>query len=231
MADTNADPGKAVLRGMPASEAAGRNLSPDSGFRRKANIISRVLLGSLAVTLSACTALAQNRPATSSAGFVPPAERLPTDIRRVTMIVRDMETSLKLYRDVVGMQVNYDTVLETSGVALPAGEPGAKARLVLLNANDPFIGWIGLMEWIDPPLPDPGPYSKRMGPGAHVIVMNTDDVDGRCAAAANVPGVTMTAPPRMQTYPGRNGGPVIRVRGCNFFDPDGTLIEMNQIIK
>ncbi|MGQ3228938.1 MAG: VOC family protein, partial [Blastomonas fulva] len=80
-------------------------------------------------------------------------------------------------------------------------------------------------------LPDPGPYPKRMGPGGTVIVMNTDDVDGRCAAAAKIPGVTMTAPPRMQEYPGRNGGPVIRVRGCNFFDPDGTLIEMNQILK
>ncbi|MDM7957481.1 VOC family protein [Blastomonas sp.] len=184
-----------------------------------------------ALVLTACTAHAQDRPATSSPGVEAPAERLPTDIRRVTLIVRDMEASLKLYRDVVGLQVNYDTVVETSGVALPAGEPGAKARLVLLNANDPFIGWIGLMQWTDPPLPDPGPYPKRMGPGGTVIVMNTDDVDGRCAAAAKIPGVTMTAPPRMQEYPGRNGGPAIRVRGCNFFDPDGTLIEMNQILK
>ena len=185
----------------------------------------------LAALLTACTAQPQDRPATSSPGVEAPAERLPTDIRRVTLIVRDMEASLKLYRDVVGLHVNYDTVVETSGVALPAGEPGAKARLVLLNANDPFIGWIGLMQWTDPPLPDPGPYPKRMEPGGTVIVMNTDDVDGRCAAAAKIPGVTMTAPPRMQEYPGRNGGPVIRVRGCNFFDPDGTLIEMNQILK
>ena len=185
----------------------------------------------LALALTACTAQAQDRPATSSPGVEAPAERLPTDIRRVTLIVRDMEASLKLYRDVVGLQVNYDTVVETSGVALPAGEPGAKARLVLLNSNDPFVGWIGLMQWTDPPLPDPGPYPRRMGPGGTVIVMNTDDVDGRCAAAARIPGVTMTAPPRMQEYPGRNGGPVIRVRGCNFFDPDGTLIEMNQILN
>jgi catechol 2,3-dioxygenase-like lactoylglutathione lyase family enzyme len=192
--------------------------------RRKVSVVTLVAL----ITIPAH---AQDRPATSSPGVEVPAERLPTDIRRVTLIVRDMEASLKLYRDVVGLKVNYDTVVETSGVALPAGEPGAKARLVLLNSNDPFIGWIGLMQWVDPPLPDPGPYPKRMGPGGHVIVMNTDDVDGRCAAAAKIPGVTMTAPPRMQEYPGRKGGPVIRVRGCNFFDPDGTLIEMNQILK
>ena len=191
-----------------------------------------VLALTLALALSACAAAAPPpQAAMSSPGVAVPAERLPTDIRRTTLIVRSMDNSLKLYRDVVGMRVNYDTVVETSGVALPAGVPGAKARLVLLNANDPFIGWIGLMEWIDPALADPGPYPKRMGPGGVVIVMNTDDVEGRCAAAKQVPGVTFTAELRMQEYPGRNGAPPIRVKGCNFFDPDGILIEMNQLLK
>lgn len=202
--------------------------------------MKKVVYGLVALSLSGCVVSvgndsrpspsAANSPVVSAPGVTAPATRLPTDVRRTTLIVRDIENSLRLYRDVVGLQVNYDTIVETSGVALPAGEPGARARLVLLNGNDPFVAWIGLMQWIDPPLADPGPYPRRMGPGGHVIVMNTDDVDGRCAAAARVPGVTVTAPPRMQEYPGRNGGPVIRVRGCNFFDPDGTLIEMNQIL-
>jgi catechol 2,3-dioxygenase-like lactoylglutathione lyase family enzyme len=164
-------------------------------------------------------------------GVEKPAERVPTDIRRATIIVGDMENSLRLYRDVMGMKVNYDTVVTTSGVALPAGEPGAKARLVLLNSNDPYIGWIGLMQWTSPKLADPGPYPKRMSPGGVVIVTNTDDVPGKCAAAAKVPGVTVTSPPREQVYPGRNGAPPIRVIGCNFFDPNGILIEMNQLQK
>jgi len=194
-----------------------------------------------ALLLSGCVVAVDNSPPATSAagsglsvtrspGVERPAERLPTDIRRTTLIVRDMENSLKLYRDVLGMKVNYDTVVTMSGVALPAGTPGATARLVLLNGNDPFIGWIGLMEWIDPKLPDPGPYPTRMGIGSHVIITQTDDVDKRCAQAAKLPGVTMTAPARDQTYPGRNGAPPIKVRGCNFFDPDGTLIEMNQLI-
>lgn len=190
----------------------------------------------LAVTLAAlvlagCTTAATSQGiASSSPGVTAPKERLPTDVRRTTIIVRSMENSLKLYRDAVGMKVNYDAVVETSGVALPAGEPGAKARLVLLNANDPFIGWIGLMEWLDPPLAERGPYPKRLGTGGVVIVMNTDDVEGRCAAAKKVPGVTFTAEARPQQYPGRNGAPPIRVKGCNFFDPDGILIEMNQLL-
>jgi len=182
----------------------------------------------LALPTIAC---AQDQRTNVAVGVEKPKDVVPTDIRRVTMIVRNMENSLKLYRDVFGMKINYDAVVQTSGIALPAGEPGAKARLVLLNSNDAYIGWIGLMQWTDPPLPDPGPYPKRMAPGGHVIVTNTDDVDGRCAIAAKVPGVTMTAPARIQEYPGRNGAPPIRVRGCNFFDPDGTLIEMNQLLK
>lgn len=193
---------------------------------------SKLLAGmALALLPTAALTAAEPERKTVAVGVERPTERLPTDIRRVTLIVRSIENSLKLYRDVLGMKINYDTMVETSGVALPAGPPGAKVRLILLNSNDPYIGWIGLMEWIDPAFPDTGPYPKRMGPGGHVIVTNTDDVDGRCAAAAKIPGVTVTAPPRMQEYPGRNGGAPIRVRGCNFFDPDGTLIELNQLLK
>ena len=185
----------------------------------------------LILLAAAATPLPSSGRSTVAVGVEKPSAPVPTDIRRVTIIVRDMATSLKLYRDVMGLKVNYDTVVTTSGVALPAGEPNAKARLVLLNSNDPYIGWIGLMQWTSPPLRDPGPYPKRMGPGGIVIVTNTDDVPGKCAAAAKVPGVVMTAPPREQVYPGRNGGAPIRVIGCNFFDPDGILIEMNQLQK
>jgi catechol 2,3-dioxygenase-like lactoylglutathione lyase family enzyme len=188
----------------------------------------------LAMILLLITAAATAQPsqkATMSPGVEKSVERLPTDIRRVTLIVRNIDNSLKLYRDVMGMKVNYDAVLPMSGRALPAGDPGAQARLVLLNSNDPYIGWIGLMEWISPRLPDPGPYPKRIGIGGHVIVTNTDDIDMRCAAAAKVPGVTVTAQVRDQAYPGRNGAAPIRVRGCNFFDPDGTLIELNQLLR
>ncbi len=164
-----------------------------------------------------------------AAGVAPPEERLPTDVRRSTIIVRDIENSLKLYRDVIGLEVNYDTTVTTSGVALPAGEPGATARLVLLNSNDPWVGWVGLMEWVEPAIPAQD-YPKRMGPGDVVMVLNTDDVEGRCEMAKSVPGVTFTAEARLQTYPGRDGGPDIRVMGCNFFDPDGILIELNQIL-
>ncbi len=169
--------------------------------------------------------------AIAAPGVTAPADKVPTDIRRLTILVRDIDASLKLYRDVLGLKVNYDARIQVSGVALPAGVPGNQTRLVLLNGNDAWVGWIGLMQYTDPPLPDPGPYPKRLGMGGHVLVTNTDDANARCAAAKAVPGVTMTAEAHDSSYPGRDGAPPIRVRGCNFFDPDGTFIELNQILR
>ncbi len=183
----------------------------------------------LAILALAAPAMAQTGK--SAAGVTAPSERLPTDVRRLTILVRDMENSLKLYRDVIGLQVNYDQRLTVSGVALPAGVPGNKVRLVLLNGNDPFIGWIGLMQYFEPALPAPDPYPKRLEAGGHVLILNTDNAAKRCDMARTVPGVTFTAEVREQIYPGRNGGADIHVMGCNFFDPDGTLIEMNQIVE
>ena len=184
-----------------------------------------------AMLLTGCASTtAETPPKAASPGVETPAERLPTDIRRLTIIVRDMDKSLAFYRDVLGLKVNYDIVTTTSGVALPAGEPGAKARLVLLNGNDPWIGWIGLMQWVDPPIPAE-PYPTRMKPGGAVLVVNTDDAVKRCARAKALPAIKMTSEARLQVYPGRNGGPDIRVMGCNVFDPDGILVEINQLLK
>jgi len=158
-------------------------------------------------------------------------KRLPTDVRRASIIVRDMDKSLEFYRDVLGLEVNYDTVVELSGVNLPVGEPGAKARLVLLNGNDPYLGWVGLLHPFDPPLDGTDePYSTRLGPGSALLVVNTDDAETACEAATNVEGVTMTGPTRLQVYPGRDGRPDINVRGCNVFDPNGVAVEINQLL-
>ena len=168
---------------------------------------------------------------TASPGVEAPNQARPTDFRRVSLIVRDIDASLALYRDVFGFEINYDTEVNMSGGALPAGEPGSQARLVLASANDPWIGWVGFLQWLEPALPDPGPYPTRLGIGDHVMVMNTDNAVVRCAAALEVPGVSMTAPARLQEYPGRDGAPPIRVIGCNIFDPDGNAIEINQLLR
>ncbi|GLQ19611.1 VOC family protein [Algimonas porphyrae] len=157
------------------------------------------------------------------------AQAFPTDLRRTSLIVSDMDESLKLYRDVLGFEVNYDTEVTMSGVALPAGEPGATARLVLLSSNDSWVGWIGLLQWLDPVLPTPEPR-RRMGVGDAILVFNTENVDEHCDAAAALPGIYMTMPASNTTYPARAGGDPIVVRTCYLFDRDGYFMELNKVL-
>ena len=206
-----------------------------NGVMPAGTALARMLL--VGALLAGCTSAGAADDAPETAGEVAKAAAgvaasadVPTDIRRLTILVRDMEASLKLYRDVLGLKVNYDQEITVSGVALPAGVPGNTTRLVLLNGNDPWIGWIGLMQYLDPPLDGPEPYPKRLQAGGHVLVVNTDDAKARCEMAKAVPGVHFTAEARLQVYEGRDGRPPIKVMGCNLFDPDGTFIELNQVL-
>ena len=82
---------------------------------------------------------------------------VPVLIRRTTMLVNDIEPSLQIYRDILGMSVHYDEEILVSGDGLPAGEPNSQTRLVMLKCKDDFIGMLGILQYIDPPLPEPPP--------------------------------------------------------------------------
>lgn len=191
--------------------------------------------GGLAVlaALTAGAAAAQTSPATPApAGSIAvPAERAPIDIRRTTIIVRDIDRSLALYRDALGMRVNYDAPMSVSGPAFTQHGAPRPIRLVLLNANDPWIGWIGLLQYTDRPGRPRRPVPRELGPGSHVIVTAVADAQTACTRAAAVPGVRMMAPLSVSQYPARApGGPPIRVLGCQLFDPDGAYLELNQTL-
>lgn len=190
-------------------------------------------LGLASLGFSACTPTADKPTDAVEAPKVSAPElsddRLPVDFRRTSLIVNDIDESLKFYRDILGFQVNYDAEVTMSGKALPAGIPGAKARLVLISSNDSWVGWIGLLQWIDPPLDVPEKRT-RMGIGDAVLVFNTTKVDEHCDAAAALSSITMTAPAGNTTYPGREGGDDIVVRTCYLFDADGYFVELNQVL-
>jgi catechol 2,3-dioxygenase-like lactoylglutathione lyase family enzyme len=170
-------------------------------------------------------------PATDPTKIAVPTERVPIDIRRTTIIVRDMERSLKLYRDALGMKVNYDAGMNVSSPGFAQGGPPRPIRLVLLNANDPWIGWIGLIQYTDRPNHPRVRVPSVLGPGSHIMVAAVADAPKACDAAALAPGVRMMSPLKLSQYPPRTpGAPNIRVLGCQFFDADGAYLELNQTL-
>lgn len=194
----------------------------------KINILA--VIGVLAL-MTGCAHYDGSGPTTERSVSAPDAEgqKFPTDLRRVSLIVDDIDESLKLYRDVLEFEVNYDAEVTMSGVALPAGEPGATARLVLISSNDSWVGWIGLLQWTDPPL-DRNYAPERMGIGDAILVFNTEKVDEHCDAAAALPGIKVSAEASNTTYPARGDGEPIVVRTCYLFDRDGYFMELNKVL-
>ncbi len=154
---------------------------------------------------------------------VPEQERIPVDFRRTTLVVRDIERSLALYRDALGLRVIYDQALA------PDAEGRPTARLVLLRANDDYIGWLGLYQrFTDPTMPPP----KRERPlaGQPILVFNAADLGERFARIRAVPGVTVVTEPERRRYP-RGDGSEIEVLFSAIHDPDGFFVEINQLLS
>ena len=156
---------------------------------------------------------------------------VPVVIRRTTMMVNEIESALTIYRDILGMQMHYDEEIIVSGQGLPAGEPDSKTRLVLLKCKDEFIGMLGILQYIDPPLPaaPSRPNPNRVQVGESVYVLHHDDVEAIYPKLKEVPGIEMVSDPHISEYPKPDGG-VFRVLGSSFFDPNGYFVELNQFV-
>lgn len=178
--------------------------------------------------LLCCVALAL--AATTDAAPVPQTERVPIDLRRTTLIVRDMENSLRFYRDALGLKVVYDNIIRTPRTATSDEAAQRSLRLVFVQANDDFVGIIGLIEYRKPLKQPPAVVPDAFSIGTNVLLFNAKDLDGTFARARAVPGVTIVEEPVETTYPGYGGKPPIPVRLSTLRDPDGFTIELNQLL-
>lgn len=147
-------------------------------------------------------------------------------VKRTTLIVRDAGRSLGFYRDVLGMSVWYDDEIVLSGRGLAAGQAGDRTRLVIMQARDPVIGMIGLLQWVEPPLPEPTQRRERLGVGDIVFVMHGDDV-AEVHRRLVARGERIYAEPHQFEVRGADGA-MVRMTTISFWDPDGYFIELNQ---
>ena len=139
------------------------------------------------------------------------------DLRRTTLVVRDIDRSLPLYRDALGLKVIYDQVI------------GGTTRLVLLRANDDFVGVLGLMQRLNLTEPVPAPEFRKAQPGDPILVFNLQDLETRFERISATPDVRVSEAPRRIDYPGP-GGSVIPVLFSAVWDADGNFIEINRIL-
>jgi catechol 2,3-dioxygenase-like lactoylglutathione lyase family enzyme len=192
----------------------------------------RAIMFALAATaaagLAACASA--EKPGAETAG-PPPAPANPLDLRRTTLIVRDIENSLALYRDALGMTVEYDQELTSPGLAARAKSDGVnRSRLVLLKANSDYIGMLGLWQFLDQSKLDRrDPDAADFTPGEIVLLFNSRTLDATFARAEKVKNVTVVGAPHLRKYPSPAGD--IEVMVSMLTDPDGHTVELNQLIR
>ena len=109
-------------------------------------------------------------------------QRVPLDLRRTTLIVRDIDASLAFYRDALGMPVIYDNEIRTPRDAPSLEAADRASRLVFLRANDDYIGVLGLLQYVKPVRPAHDQGDEPFSTGSIVLLFNAEDLDALARA-------------------------------------------------
>lgn len=150
-------------------------------------------------------------------------------VKRTTLIVRDMKTSVEWYEQVLGLSVWMDTDFTLSGQGLACGKAGDKTHLVIMQAEDPKIGMIGLLQWVDPPLPAPAEIPRSVGFGNPTFVVEAEDAVASVEAARRL-GTHIHSEPHEWSVRGQDGR-IKHFLSVSLFDPDGYFFECNQVLR
>lgn len=180
------------------------------------------LVGAFCAWLAAAAALADT---------VPEDQRVPIDLRRTTLVVQDIGRSLEFYRDALGMAVIYDNLILTPRDADGVDDAERALRLVMLRANDDYIGVVGLLQYYKPVKETIDLTGTSFMEGTAVLLFNVEDLTGAFARARNVDGVVVIDEPMPVSYPSYDGEGVIDVIVSTVQDPDGFTVELNQLVS
>jgi catechol 2,3-dioxygenase-like lactoylglutathione lyase family enzyme len=156
--------------------------------------------------------------------------RLPIDLRRTTLVVEDAERSLAFYRDALGMRVVYDNIIRTPRDAADDASAERSLRLIFVEANDDYVGLIGILEYRKPKKEPPAVRPAAFSVGTPVLLFNTTDLKATFQRAKAVPGVEVIDEPGETFYPGYGGQGRIPVVVSTLRDPDGFTVELNQVL-
>ncbi len=179
-------------------------------IRRTAAAIACTLL------LAAGNAAAQNISIADGARVSP--------VSRTTVFVRDLDESLKLYRDILGLKPRRERLLEGpfwNDVVGTAGEDKRIKVMILQTTEGEVVGNVGLFQFVDendgPPVYKP----PRVQTGDVALVMLTHDIMGIYETVRDA-GYTIISPPSTQD---KDPGPET-VYEMLFFDRDGVIVNL-----
>ncbi|MBM3502397.1 MAG: VOC family protein [Alphaproteobacteria bacterium] len=153
-----------------------------------------------------------------------PTSNRTSPILRASIFVRDLERSLALYRDILGLSVIDRREFGGPQVGAILGLGDCKLRVAYLTAKDSPIGRIGLFEVTSPRPPELArPATNTIHIGQAAIILSTSQVQALHGDLKRA-GFSFLCEPIGFTRPG--GGTFTEMF---FFDPDGVTIGVIQL--
>ncbi len=154
-------------------------------------------------------------------------------VKRVTLWVRDIDASLRVYRDALGLAVIEDKTVSGAAIARMVGLSQASLRIVHLASADTDYGWIGLYAIGDAQpamsaLPRPDGFPRY---GQATVVLTVQDMPGivlRLRSTAEVQFVTEPTEYRKATS--GDATPPGLYREVIFFDPDRIPVSLIEYV-
>lgn len=151
-------------------------------------------------------------------------------LKRITLWVRDIEASLAVYRDALGLSVLEDKRLEGPQIARMVGLEQAQLRIVHLGPPGSTYGWVGLYAIQNT---EPRPMAELAAPGGFprygqaTLVFTTATMGPIVAKLRALACVRFITEPTeyVKTTPG-DATPPGKYSEAIFFDPDGVPVSL-----
>ena len=147
-----------------------------------------------------------------------------TKLRSLSLFVRDLDRSLVLYRDILGLKEYYDDRFTDPDVTKNLGLQGKELHVVFLKSDDD-TGMIGLFDIVDEEAlgsdtPTQPALPNSIQPGDVAAVFYCSDLD-RLVPLIEAAGCKLLHPPmtfKHQDFP--------ESREMVFWDPDGIVVNL-----
>ena len=141
-----------------------------------------------------------------------------TAIRHTGIVVNDMETSLRFYRDLLGMEIWADFKDDHPILQSVTEVPGANIWMIKLKAKDGVS--IELLQYLSHPQGLPSP-SRSCDVGCNHIALQVDDIDSLYEKLKSE-GIRFHAPPTVSP----DGG--AKMTYCRY--PEGVIVELVELL-
>lgn len=144
---------------------------------------------------------------------------------RATIFVRNIDESLKLYRDILGLKPMFDNYWKGKGINKIQGTDGVELRATVLMAGESVVGNIGIYQLYKEEGAPPPPSQRtdtRIGDVA--VIFPTNDIWG-LTKKIQAAGYTIISPPvALIERPDMKQQPLEMM----FRDADGVLVNLVQ---